>query len=176
MANNENRAGTSASTTEAEINESEAKFETKKVYIKDVSFEAPSAPRIFGEKNVAPKYAIQIEITYRVLEDKLGLYDVNLKLTLTAKHEDNTLYLAEVQQAGIFQIQHPNPDLLQVIIEVTCPHLLLPFAREELNNLICKGGFTSFLVAPVNFESLYRAKKEKEEKEKPEAESSNKLN
>ena len=149
-------------TTESKTEQSDIRFDTVKVYLKDASFEAPSTPKIFTQPGVKPKNDVQVLIDYRLIEEESGIAEIVLKITVTSKHEDNVLYLAEVHQAGLFRIQHPNPDTRQIIIEVTCPHLLLPFAREELNNLITKGGFGSFLLSPINFETLYTNKKKKE--------------
>ncbi len=141
-----------------------ARFETIKIYLKDASFETPAAPAIFTQKDLKYDYGIKVEIGATALDDAQGLHDIALKLEVTAKHQDTTLYIAEVQQAGIFQVQHPDADTRQIVMEVTCPNILLPFAREALNNLITKGGFIAFMVAPVNFEGLFQSKKEKAEK------------
>ncbi|WP_424946676.1 protein-export chaperone SecB [Candidatus Spongiihabitans sp.] len=135
-------------------------FDTKKVYLKDVSFEAPSTPVIFTRTDVKPAFDIQTGVTYTLIDENLGIYDIVLKVTVTTKHEDIVLYLAEIHQAGVFQIQHSDTDKRQTVIEVTCPHILLPFAREELNSLITKGGFSAFLLPPVNFGALFRKKQE----------------
>jgi len=137
-------------------------FETRKVYLKDASFEAPSTPHVFTQTDLKPKIDVQVLVEYRILDKEEGMTEIVLKVTVTAKHEENVLYLAEVHQAGLFKVQHPDEEMRKVVTEVTCPHILLPFAREELNNLISKGGFGSFLMAPVNFETIYRNKVEKD--------------
>ena len=95
----------------------------------------------------------------------MDVYDVILKVTATSQHDDTALYLAKVQQAGVFQIQSPDIDDRKVAVEVTCPHILLPFAREELNSLITKGGFSPFLLAPINFMTLFQDKIDQEVKQ-----------
>jgi len=138
------------------------KFSVKKIYLKDASFESPSTPTIFTRTDIRPEYDFQVFIDYRSLNEKAGLAEIILKTTVTSRHEETILFLAEVLQAGIFEIEHPDKETWQIIVEVTCPQILLPFAREELNSLITKGGFNPFLIDPINFESLYRAKKEQE--------------
>ena len=151
-------------------------FETRKVYLKDASFEAPSAPLIFTQNKIQPKLDIQIVIDYHALDEAEGLCEIILKVTVTSKHEEKVLYLAEVHQAGLFRVQHPDEEMRKVVVEVTCPHILLPFAREELNSLISKGGFSSFLLAPVNFENIYRSKKEKQMSRAANAETTDAMN
>ena len=138
------------------------KFDVKKIYLKDASFESPSTPGIFTGAAVKPKYDVEVHIDYRAIDEEAGLAEIILKATITSKHEETTLFLAEVQQAGVFEIEHPEMETWRVIVEVTCPQILLPFAREELNSLITKGGFSPFLLAPINFEAIYRSKKEQE--------------
>ena len=138
------------------------KFDIKKIYLKDASFESPSTPDIFTRTGIRPEYDLQVFIDYRAIDKKAGLAEIVLKTTVTSKQEETTLFLAEVHQAGVFEIEHPEAETYRIIVEVTCPQILLPFAREELNNLITKGGFSHFLLAPINFESIYRSKKEQE--------------
>ncbi len=138
------------------------KFSIKTIYLKDASFESPSTPGIFTRSGIRPEYNLQVSIDHRHVDEKAGLSEIVLKTTVTSKHEETILFLAEVHQAGVFEIEHPNRETWQIITEVTCPQILLPFAREELNNLITKGGFSQFLLAPINFESMYHAKREQE--------------
>ena len=145
-----------------------SRFETVKIYLKDASFEAPAAPTVFLQPPGKQKTEVEVQIENNVLDDKAGLIEIVVKFTVTAKLEDKTLYLAEVHQGGLFQIQHPDPKARELAVEVTCPHILLPFLREELNSLITKGGFSTFLIAPVNFESVYRNKLQEQEKAKAE--------
>lgn len=136
------------------------RFDTIKVYLKDASFEAPSTPKIFTQTEVKLTHDIQIAIDYQIVDETNHIFEIILKATVTAVHEDTTVYLAEVHQAGVFRIQHPDANTRQIVVEVACPGILLPFAREELNSLITKGGFGTFLLAPVNFESLHRSKQQ----------------
>lgn len=138
--------------------QTEGRLETLKIYLKDASFESPLSPGIFATPSTQPKFESQLGLDIHSVEEDQGVYEIVLRVTVTSQHEGKTLYLAEVHQAGIFQLVHPDKDKLRKVMEVTCPHILLPFAREELNSLITKGGFSPFLLAPVNFESLYRSK------------------
>jgi preprotein translocase subunit SecB len=153
----ENEKASDAAGADAE--KGDAKFEALKIYLKDASFEAPSTPGVFTQKLGQPKNEVEMLLDYSSLDDERGLVEVILNITVTSKNDDGTLYLAEVHQAGVFQILHPKPDARELALEVTCPHILLPFAREELNNLITKGGFTSYLLTPMNFDGIYRSKK-----------------
>jgi preprotein translocase subunit SecB len=134
------------------------KFDIKKIYLRDLSFESPESPHIFTQKEFAPQIDVQIRIGHTALGDS-GHFEVVLIITATAKHKDKTIFLVEVQQAGIFEITGVPEDRLEAVLEVACPNVLLPFAREAVADLANKGGFPQLLITPVNFEALYASKR-----------------
>ncbi len=74
---------------------------------------------------------------------------------MTATVEDQTAFLAEVQQAGIFTIGNlPEPQLAHTI-GAFCPTTLFPYAREAVASLVNRGSFPQFNLSPVNFEALF---------------------
>ena len=81
-------------------------------------------------------------------------------MTLTAKDDnDKTLYLAEVQQAGIFVIDGLDEAGKDHMLASFCPSILFPYARENIDSLIVKGSFPPLMLAPVNFDALYEQAK-----------------
>jgi preprotein translocase subunit SecB len=128
----------------------------QKIYVKDVSFEAPNAPQIFqevSEINEAPQ--VQLNLTQRATGLGNDLYEVVLSLTLTCTVNERTAYLAEVHQAGLFGIAGFNETDHAGIIGSYCPNLLFPYARQVISGLVQEGGFPPFLLQPINFEALY---------------------
>ncbi len=149
----------------AEQEYSEAKFGIRKIYLKDVSFESPQAPQIFVQPDVTPKIDVQIRIGHTVLNKEAGFYEVVLTMTVTAKSGDQTTFLIEAQQAGVFEIMGISEQELPLALEVACPNTLLPFAREAVSDFVAKGGFPQLLVNPVNFEALYVQKQRQVEEQ-----------
>jgi preprotein translocase subunit SecB len=86
---------------------------------------------------------------------------VVLNITVTAKSGDKTAYLVEIQQAGIFALKGFANEQLGHLLGSYCPNILFPFAREAVAELINKGGFPAFLLAPVNFDALYAQHQQK---------------
>jgi preprotein translocase subunit SecB len=124
----------------------------QKVYIKDASFEVPSAPHIFQEQG---QPQIQLNLSQQVGALADNVYEVVLTVTVTCKLAEKTAYLAEVQQAGVFGLQgfdHPNRD---AVLATYCPNVLFPYVRQAVSDMIQNGGFPPFLMQPINFESLY---------------------
>ncbi len=132
--------------------EAGVEFVLQRIYIKDLSFEAPSSPSIFLE---TWQPAIELEVQNQANELGSDNYDVLMKLKVTAKLGDKVAYLVEVQQAGIFTIKHTSPEQLKGIFGALCPTILFPYAREAISNIVTHGGFPQLLLAPINFDALY---------------------
>lgn len=128
----------------------------QKIYVKDVSFEAPNAPQIFqdiGEITEAPQ--VQLNLSQQATGLGNDMFEVVLTLTLTCTINDRTAYLAEVKQAGLFGIAGFAEADQAGIIGSYCPNLLFPYARQVISSLVQEGGFPPFLLQPINFEALY---------------------
>jgi len=132
-------------------------FDIRKMYLKDVSLESPNAPNVFLSSAAKPEINIEITIKTTKLEQD-DYHEVVLGVTVTSKIEDKTAFLVEVQQAGVFHIVGVPDNDLPVALEVACPNVLLPFAREAIADLVAKSGFPQLLLSPINFESLYFSK------------------
>lgn len=128
----------------------------ERVYVRDVSFESPNAPMVFLTQEV-PEIKIELNIGHRNLESD-DYYEVVLNVNVNAKAGDQVVFLVELQQAGLFMIKDvPEPEM-EKVLEIACPNILLPFAREAINDYVSKGGFPQLLINPVNFEALYMQK------------------
>ena len=123
------------------------------MYIKDVSFEAPNSPGVFLEEEVLPETKINLANTH----DKIGddSYDVCLKVRVESTYNDKTIFVAEVEQAGVFVIRGYTEDEVKGLIAVFCPNTLFPYIRELVSSLVTKAGFPALLLQPINFEALY---------------------
>ena len=131
---------------------SERQFAIHKIYAQDISFETPNSPRIFNEK-WKPKLNVDLNSEAQPLEN--GLYRVVLRITVTASIGENTAYLAEVHQAGLFVIRQFPEQEMGALLGSYCPNILFPYAREAISTLVSRGGFPQMLLAPVNFDALY---------------------
>lgn len=135
-----------------EAKSQEPQFAIQRVYMKDVSFETPNSPAIF-QKEWKPE--VQLDLDTKSAKIAENTYEVVLSLTITVKVEEQTAFLAEVQQAGIFTIGNmPEPQLAHTI-GAFCPNTLFPYARESVANLVSRGSFPQLNLAPVNFDALF---------------------
>ena len=129
-------------------------FTLQHIYTKDVSYESPSTPQIFRQ-NWQPNVNIDLN-TKSSRFDEEGNHEVVLTLTVTAKIGEETAFLVEVQQAGIFYVVGIEGEPLRQVLATVGPNILFPYARESIDALVVKGGFPPLMLSPVNFEALYR--------------------
>jgi preprotein translocase subunit SecB len=123
----------------------------QKIYVKDFSFESPKAPAVFTT-NVTP----QTNIRSNTQNVAPNTEEVTLTLTLEAKDKDQTLFLVEVAQSGIFFMQGYTAEEQSMLIGSFCPATLYPYAREAISDAVQKGGFPQLLLQPINFDALYQ--------------------
>ncbi len=127
-------------------------FAIQRVYIKDLSFEAPQSPVVF-QHEWKPELNLQVQTLSAKLAD--DVHEVTLKLTVTAKTGDAVAFLIEVQQAGIFTMKHFPQDQMGALLNSACPNILFPYARETISDLASRGTFPPLYLAPINFDALY---------------------
>jgi len=140
------------------MSEEKVQFEIRKLYLKDASLESPQSPEVFLTMNSSPEINIDLDIENRELGEK-GYYEVVLKVSAEAKHEGKVAFLCEVQQGGVFVVTGIPDEELQLALNIACPNVLMPFAREAISDLVTKAGFPQLLLSPINFEALYNNKK-----------------
>src|SRR3989344_5864593 len=134
-------------------------FSIEKIYVKDLSLEIPNAPAVFMQRETPQ---VGIELGNKVTRLEEGVFEVTLSVTVTSKIEDKTVFLVEVAQAGIFQVRNIPQENIEAIVSVTCPNILLPYAREAISDLITRGGFPPVLLSPINFEALYAQQRQQQ--------------
>ena len=114
----------------------EQQFSIQKLYLKDVSFESPNAPTVFADGEWQPEVNIQLNSSNQPVGQ--DTYEVDLKITVTAKQNKKTAVLVELTQSGIFTIAGFDTDNLRGMLGAFCPETLFPFAREAVAELLLR--------------------------------------
>jgi preprotein translocase subunit SecB len=127
-------------------------FAVQRLYLKDLSFETPQGPAAF-QKQWKPK--VNQDLSTKSAKIDENTYEVSLRITVTVKDEEETIYLIEVEQAGLFTIKGIEDQQLAQVLNVTCATMLLPYAREAIDSTLIKGSFPPLMIPPINFESLF---------------------
>lgn len=123
-------------------------------YVKDLSFENPSAPASLRGAGGQPNIDMGIDVRARPLEDET--FEVELALSAKATREDNTVFIAELVYGGLFQIKNLDERARDPFLLIECPRILFPFARRILSDATRDGGFPPLMLEPVDFAALYR--------------------
>jgi preprotein translocase subunit SecB len=132
---------------------SDKQIAIQKIYVKDFSFESPHTPDVFAKTNWSPKTNLNLRSSHTTGVD--NNHEVVLTITIEAKEDEQTFFLVELQQAGLFHITGYDEAEFKAIVGSYCPNILFPYARESVANIVSKGGFPEFLLQPINFDALY---------------------
>lgn len=124
-------------------------------YVKDLSFENPGV----GENVQRPQIDLGVDVQVRRAPDR-PQFEVVLKMRVTAKQNDKTLFLLELAYAGIFLLNNIPEQEMQPILLIECPRLLFPFARRIVSDVVRDGNLPPLMLDPIDFSALYRAKLE----------------
>lgn len=138
-----------ATETEASTEQS---FALQRVYLKDLSLEMPNAPFVFLEPE-GPTIEISLSVGGQRLAE--SVFEATVRVTITAKIEEKTVYLIEATQAGIFEIANYDDEQLDPILGIVCPSMLFPYLRANVADLISRTSLPPLHLAEVNFQALY---------------------
>ena len=123
-------------------------------YIKDLSFENPGAA---AEINQRPQIDLAVDLNAKRLENEV--FEVELKIRVDAKNDGRALFLLEVAYAGVFQLRNiPDTATQQAILLIQAPHMLFPFVRRIVSDVVRDGGMPPLMIEPIDFMSLYQAR------------------
>lgn len=123
-------------------------------YIKDLSFENPSAPNSLTKSNSAPDIQVNVEVEARPLEN--DSYEIALHITANGKNGTSNLFIVDLTYAAVCRILNVPKESLQPILLVECPRLIFPFARRVLSDATRDGGFPPLMLNPIDFLALYK--------------------
>ena len=122
-------------------------------YIKDLSFENPGAPALMSQ---GP--AIDLGVDLQARRGDAEHFEVELKLRVTAKNGDKTAFLLELAYAGLFRVIGVPEEMLQPLLLIQAPHMIFPFARRIVADVVRDGGMPPLMIDPIDFASLYQSK------------------
>ena len=143
---------TEAKEDQPQVAEQQQNFAIQRIFLKDASFESPNSPDMFRQK-WSPD--IKLDLNTETKELGKSVYEVTLRVTVTGTNDEQTAFICEVHQAGIFTVQNMTEQQLAHCIGAFCPNILFPYARETVSSLVSKGTFPQLDLAPVNFDALF---------------------
>ncbi|MBA3677989.1 MAG: protein-export chaperone SecB [Sphingosinicella sp.] len=121
-------------------------------YVKDLSFENPNSPAVYQWQG-QPQIDVQFNIGSAVVADEI--YEVALKIDITATAEAGTAFKVDLLYAGLFGMRNFPKEQLQPFMLAEAPRLLFPFARRVIADVVQDGGFPPLMLDPIDFGALY---------------------
>jgi preprotein translocase subunit SecB len=127
-------------------------FQIQRVYLKEASLEQPNSPAILLEQE---QPAVDIQLGVEASQAAEGVFEICVTATVTTKIKDRTVFLAEVKQAGIFEIRNIDPEQMNAVMGIACPQIVYPYLRSNVADLITRAGFPPVHLAEINFQAMY---------------------
>ena len=128
-------------------------FALQRIYLKDTSFRIAEKPQIF-QTQWSPKINFDIKTRNTKVAD--DVYEVVLVLTAEAQLEEETAFVVEVHQAGIFTVKEFSETDLEQVLATVCPSILFP-THGVARRAGGQGQFSSADDCPDQLRSALRA-------------------
>ena len=141
------------------MTENKVQFNIQRIYLKDLSFESQMTPSVFTDMSSSPKVGFNFESNIENISD--DNHELTLTFNVKAEVENETLYLVELKQCGVFTISIEDKDVNKRFLNVHCAEIVYPYARENISNIIQKGGFPPLFLSPIDFHTIYQNELEK---------------
>jgi len=123
------------------------------LYVKDLSFESPSAPKSLQGPGQNPQLKVSVNVNAGPRGEET--YEVALQLDVHASSDLGVIYNVELLYGGLFRLRAVPEHLLQPVLFVDCPTILFPYVRRVLSDAIRDGGFPPLILDPIDLARLY---------------------
>ncbi len=158
-------AGQGAADTAADAAANAPRLSVTAQYVKDFSFENPNAPQSLAPPKEQPQIDVNVEVEANLLAP--DNYEVTLRIAVTARNVETTLFVIELLYAGLFRIENIPEESLEAVCLIECPRLIFPFARRIIADGTRDGGFPPMLIDPIDFATLYRQRSQASKEASP---------
>ncbi|MFT6273710.1 MAG: preprotein translocase subunit SecB [Dinoroseobacter sp.] len=126
-------------------------------FIKDMSFENIAAQKAVQNAE-QPDIQVQVNLDARKRANTENQYEVSIKLKIEAKTKTGgeTIFIMELDYAGIFLIENVPEDQMHPFLLIECPRMIFPFVRRIVSDVSRDGGFPPLNLETIDFIALYR--------------------
>ena len=96
-------------------------------YLKDLSFENPGAPMVHMLRGEVPRAQLSLDVRARTIAPMQ--YEVSLVLGISAQREQETVYLVELEYAGLFDVTGVPEEHVTPLLMIEAPRMLFVHYR-----------------------------------------------
>ncbi|TVQ59852.1 MAG: protein-export chaperone SecB [Rhodobacteraceae bacterium] len=155
MAENEPNGGAPAQSQPTTLN---PKVALLAQYVRDLSFENVAAMK-GGDTQGRPDIKVAVNLDAKARgEDR---YEVSMKLTATATAGETTVFVVELDYAGLFTVTGVPETHMRPFLLIECPRILFPFARRILSDVTRDGGYPPLMLDLIDFAQIYKTEIER---------------
>lgn len=139
-------------------------------FVRDLSFENVMAQKgASGEVKPDINVQVNLDAKKRAADNQ---YEVMIKLNIASKAKDGgeTLFVLEVEYAGVFHIEGVPEDQMHPFLLIECPRMLFPYLRRIVSDVTRDGGYPPLNLENIDFVQIYRgelARRQSEQAAKP---------
>ncbi len=135
----------------------QVKMQVLAQFVRDLSFENMVAQKGLSGTEMQPEIQVGVNLDARQ-RPQANTYDViaKFKVSSTNKANGDTLFLLELDYAGVFLVEGVPAEQLHPFLLIECPRLLFPFIRRIISDVTHDGGFPPLNIDNVDFLALYR--------------------
>lgn len=126
-------------------------------YIKDLSLEIPHAPEVFTRLDSQPQIKIDVNIGAKQVKD--NLYSVDLSFRIDGDVKDEKFFILEMTYGAVVTINVPE-EHKEPVLMIEVPHMLFPYARQAITNVLFNGGLPPLMLNPIDFVAMYNARRQ----------------
>jgi len=125
-------------------------------FIRDMSFENIAAQKNL-DGNIQPDIQVQVNLDARQREKDKN-FEVVIKLTINSKNKetDESIFILEIEYAGVFLIENVPPDQMHPFLLIECPRMIFPYLRRIVGDITRDGGYPPLNLENIDFLALYR--------------------
>ncbi len=128
-------------------------------YIKDLSFEAPEMPLSLLQIKSAPAININVDLhANKTNNEKTYMVDLTIRIKADNKETNKALFLCELTYGALVTLD-VGDEMREVALMVEVPHMIFPYARQIVGNMIQQAGLPALQINPIDFMGLYQQKK-----------------
>ena len=134
----------------------QVKMQTLTQFVRDLSFENVLAQRGTGGE-VEPDVSVDVNLDAKK-RSKENQYEVVIKLRVSSvdKSSRDTLFILEVEYAGVFHLENIPQEQLHPFLLIECPRMIFPFLRRIVSDVTRDGGFPPLNLENIDFVQIYR--------------------